>query len=281
MIVVFRRIKAAAGRVTGTEWLLVAVEGLLVFVGILAAFQLQEWAEDRREGRALDRLMDRLFEEAQLLVVDLNNHVVSFDQITKDADERAIMISEGQCPPAEAWRNLRFVEFYPAVTPPTAVYDEMIATVGQSAIPDYDVRFALTKARSSLDFLSAQNEHFRRSVELIADDDDRLSITYRRLEEDTTDIGDGSDAIAMTYDREALCADNAFRKRLMHVTRNQRRMQQYRVAAAEDAAYMCRALGSMIGRKCFDPIMADLLGEERATHLAKRAEELEAAYDNY
>ena len=215
------------------------------------------------------------------MVVELNDHVVSFDGIMKDGDDRAVMISEGQCPPAESWRNLRFIDFYPAITPPTAVYDEMIATVGQSAIPDYDVRFALTKARSSLDFLRAQNEHFRGAVELLPDDDDRVSITYRRLDEETTDIGDGSDAISATYDREALCPDAAFRKRLMHVTRNQRRMQQYRVAAAEDAAYMCRVLGTMVGRDCFDAILTDIVGDERATYLARKAEELEAAYDNY
>ena len=47
MITIIRRIRAAAGRVTATEWILVAVEGFLVFLGIYAAFQLEQWAEDR------------------------------------------------------------------------------------------------------------------------------------------------------------------------------------------------------------------------------------------
>lgn len=47
MISIIRRIRAAAGRVTATEWLLVALEGFLVFLGIFAAFQLEQWAEDR------------------------------------------------------------------------------------------------------------------------------------------------------------------------------------------------------------------------------------------
>lgn len=47
MIIILRRIRAATGRVTATEWILVAVEGFLVFLGIFAAIQLEQWAEDR------------------------------------------------------------------------------------------------------------------------------------------------------------------------------------------------------------------------------------------
>lgn len=66
MIIILRRIRAAVGRVAATEWLLVALEGFLVFLGIFAAFQLEQWAEDRGWQRKTEASKAALREELAL-----------------------------------------------------------------------------------------------------------------------------------------------------------------------------------------------------------------------
>lgn len=276
MIVIFRRIREAAGRVTGTEWLLVAVEGLLVFVGIVAAFQLQEWATDRREEREIERTMREMVEESRIGIVFIDQRVREFASYLERSNAAALQLGQGQCPAADGFAAFENLEFFPPLEPPHAVYDELVAGVGLSAIPDYDARFAISVYRQQFDMMRANNVRFNDLERFTDVGDVRQSLDF------TLETGeDRLNFVDTDYDRDALCADRTFRNRVAWASRAQNVVQGWREELLGRAAYMCQALADQVGEQCLNAVYTDLLGKERAEEIAAMGETTRARFDNY
>ena len=64
-MILFKRVGDSFRHIEDREWLLLVLETLGVLVGILLAFELQEWASNRAAAAKHDEMMDRLFEESE------------------------------------------------------------------------------------------------------------------------------------------------------------------------------------------------------------------------
>lgn len=263
MIVVFRRIKEAAGRVTGTEWLLVAVEGLLVFLGIVAAFQLQEWATDRREAKQMERISHGLLEEARTAVALIWQNMETRREPLERAQQIAAKLAAGQCPSEAEMVDLRFAEVFDPIDPPSGVYDELVAGAGLSAIDDSNARLGIDFYRNARAIYLNQLANFRdNSWRILRENDPDVSIIY--------DDAAQSD-MRIEFDLNALCRDREFADRVNYVVRDQTFFQhRYRNDLFENAAFMCVALADMEGTTCTGAWMKDVLPPSAAQLIEER-----------
>lgn len=278
MIVILRRIKAAACRVTGTEWLLVLVEGLLVFLGIFAAFQLDQWAEDRREAKQVERLMERLFVEAQGAVGHYDFYSRQENAILAEAQANALLFARGECP--ADFTTIEQVNRRVVDPPRSAALTELVEVVGLSAIPDDDLKNQLsayhygnTKFYSELDRLQRETVplfdegDLRRRLKLDAE----IAAADNSLSSNLVDMPTLTFAV---YDRERLCADNDFKQRYIASTTQLLELNAMRLDMLIVSMRVCRQIGRMIGRECFDERLRPLLGEDRINALDAHVRQL-------
>ena len=263
MIVILRRIRQAAGRVTGTDWVLVAVEGLLVFLGIVAAFQLQEWAEDRREARQVERLLGQLLDETRTGLQDLiyfNRGGASGVRAMRAAQAE---LDAGRCPADMS--HVGFIGLLKVrVSPTRPAFEELVNTVGLSAVPDSDVRAAMLAYDYQQSAYVLALEDFEPPT--IVDRDDPRA----RLRLESTGVDDDPLTLefpgiwverfksAFDYDREALCADRAFAQRHAHALYFLEAIQGMRADTIVRTADLCLRLADHLDTDCFGGTLADL-----------------------
>lgn len=252
MIVVFRRIRAAAGRVTGTEWVLVFVEGLLVFLGIVAAFQLEQWADTRRETKARHDLMERLTVEAEANVRLLRNESAHYEEVTRSVSDLIDRwLKDGQCPTDE----IVLISQIPTLRDETVVYDEMIGAGGLSLLPDNNVREAIADYHSMRQFYVGQQalmRDFQAQNPLV---DSLVDIGFRS--------GVNADGdIEILLPQEGRCDDPRATTKIMVVAAAFTRLQEWRATLANRAIRKCAVLADRVGRDCVPDPERPLEGED-------------------
>lgn len=254
MVVLWQRIKAATGKIRDTEWLLLFLEGLSVVVGVLIAFQLQQWGDDQRSKIEQERLMHRLLDEARQDLSYLRGIQAQNFERLQEAGSVVMSMNARTCPSADEFEGLWGVDAYPSMTPPDTVYQEMINGAGLSSIEDQRAREAIVDYRTSVDFIDGQIQFFRPDVSLTDLGINGLSYYYdperRRL-------------ARIEVDTEAVCANPTFSNYVNKAVRNQHRMQQYRYMTVQAAAHMCFELARIVGEKCFDGPLASLTVGDR------------------
>jgi hypothetical protein len=224
---------------------LLFLETLGVLVGILLAFELQEWGQRRSDAAKHRQLMERLFEESQSDVSVLR----SFRAVEREmaANERgfATALSAGQCPAEAAWSAAMSVNMYPPVTVPSGVYDELMGAGGLSSIEDPSVRTSIQRFRGYFDLTSRQSDAFRASriagrvgIEI---DDPRVTVRFDPAADEPEII---------TYDRNALCGDKGFRNRMIDNVRDHGVILSREADLTDHAIRMCATLGRLVGRAC-------------------------------
>lgn len=256
-----RKVGAAFGRIEGRDWALLGLETLSVVLGILIAFELNEWASQRDEQRRNHVMIERLFEESELDVTVLRD-IQRTMRSNVDTQKRFVagFSSPDGCPQQGLWDAASTVDMYPSVTAPHAVLDEMLAAGGLSSIGDLSIRKAIAQYAGYLEYAARQNEFFRdKHQQVIPPDDMRVTLTL--------DPAAGEPEVAK-FDRPALCADRRFRNRMVESTRNQMAILDYRTAATDRAIAMCAKIGRALGKVCAPPD-GPLLGDD--AELARKA----------
>ena len=246
MIVLWDRIRNAAGGIRDTEWLLLVLEAFGVVIGVFLAFQLQEWAEDQREARAQESLMGRLLEESRQNLLELRDtQKRRYDRVMEAAD-LVDRMNAGTCPSPEEFRAFWRMDFYPTVSVPETAYLEMINSIGLSGIDDYAARSAIAEYRRDVEFFQGQNEHFRSAPSIIDQELDGINYRYDRNRGSLT---------RLDVDMPKLCGNPRFVNAVNQSTRNQHRMQQYRYQIVQSAAHMCFELARLNDARCFEGVL--------------------------
>ncbi|WP_265587689.1 hypothetical protein [Sphingomicrobium arenosum] len=241
MIALIRRLRTSAREVRPSDWLLVAIEGVIVFISIFAAFQLSEYAEDRRDAARLGRIEAQLLEEARTAMGLVWQRTSQRDEELPLARSAARDLAEGRCPDDAAFQSLWAVQLYEMIDPPSGVYDELVNSVGVSAL-SADARLAVDFYRNSLNYAKGQLPNFRSQEDLLRPEDPRLTVR-----DSGSDKGSG---LEMIFDRESYCADREFADVVNFAVRNQAVFQRYRNDLLDDAAFLCVVLAEEQGRKC-------------------------------
>ena len=276
MIAVLRRLRDTAGKIRATEWLLLGIETLAVVVGILIAFELEQWADDRREAREVDRTMRELLEEARYDVIHFDQAVRMFDSWIDDAKPHLETLAEGGCPPAAGFEAIARMEIFPPVEPPQSVYDELVAGKGLSSLPSSEARIAVSIYQQQLAVMRSDRNNAtsgQRPETIVPADDPRLSL-YPKPD----NPNDFYDVTRIDYDAEALCTDKGVRNRAVWIGGAQRIVNGWRKDALGRAVNMCQALGDVVGEPCFENMPQSRIDETRAKELDAMGDKVRATY---
>lgn len=253
-MILFKRIGESFQHIEDREWVLLALETLGVLVGILLAFELQEWASRRSDAAKHQQIMDRLFEESEQDVATLRQ---LRDVLAKQSDTEvdfATQLGEGKCPPEPLWAAVSTVQMLPSLDVPRSVYSELMGSGGLSSIDDPRVRKAIAMFSSELAWSEGQIDYFRRNrQEVVPLSDSRMHLRYDRKADEPE---------VAQYDRAALCSDHGFRNRMVSAARNHKVFAGYHEGMTELAINMCGVLGASVDRTCEPSDGGPLQGED-------------------
>ena len=241
-MLLFERIGKSFREITSREWALLSLETVGVVAGILIAFQLNEWALRRNQAAKHQQMMERLFEESEWDIVSLRSIRDILRGQVKMEEEFAAQLTNGQCPPERLWRAVGTVGMLPALDAPRSVYHELMGAGGLSSIDEPAVRMEITNFNRSMEWGQRQIDYFRMvKRDPVPAEDPRIRVKYDRAADEPQ---------VETYDRQALCGDQAFQNRMAQETRQHRVALGYHETATEDAIFMCGVLGEALGRRC-------------------------------
>jgi hypothetical protein len=256
-MILFKRVGDSFRHIEDREWLLLFVETLGVLVGILLAFELQEWASNRAAAAKHQEMMDRLFEESEQDVGSLRDIRDLLLAQSKTEVDFVTQLSAGKCPPKEMWTAVGTVQMLPSLELPRSVYMELMGSGGLSSIPDPRVRKTIALFNSELAWSEGQIGYFRgQRPDPVPFSDRRIRLRYDPAAEEPE---------VAEYDRAALCADPAFRNQMVSAARNHRVFASYHDGVTWSAIVMCGALGESIGRRCEPAFGGPLKGKDVET----------------
>lgn len=269
-MILFKRVGESFRHIEDREWVLLFLETLGVLIGILLAFELQEWGQRRSEAAKHRQLMERLFEESEMDIAVIRDIRDALNQLVSGEKSFALALAKNQCPPESEWRAVETINMLPALTAPTSVYQELLGAGGLSSVDRKDVRKALALFHGNMDWSQQQVAYFRQvSKEPVPESDPRVTLTFDPTQEEPE---------VATFDRKALCDDHAFRNSFAAALRQHVVFTNYHDGSVQDAINMCIRLGDSIGRSCTPAFGGPLKGadaEVAAKIAAKMRKDLE------
>ena len=258
-MILFKRVGESFRHIEDREWLLLFLETVGVLVGILLAFELQEWAANRAEAAKHRQLMERLFEESEVDVLVLRGWRSDLASIIEPEKTFAVALAKGQFPAANQWDPVNTVNMMPAVTAPSSVYQELTGAGGLSTIDRREVRLALAQFHGTLEWAQKQVDFFREArVTPLQPSDSRVRVAFDPTKDEPE---------VWTFDRPALCSDQAFKNRMASATRAHVVYANYQKDVEESAVETCAALAESMGKSCA-PMDQPLTGHD--AELAQR-----------
>ena len=238
----FERVGKSFREITAREWALLSLETIGVVAGILIAFELNEWALRRNQSAKHQQMMERLFEESEWDIISLRFIRDILRGQVKMEEEFAAHLTNGRCPPVRLWSAVGTVAMLPALDAPRSVYHELMGAGGLSSIDEPAVRMEITNFNRSMEWGQKQIDYFRMvKRDPVEAEDPRIRVRYDAAADEPQ---------VETYDRQALCGDQAFKNRMAQETRQHRVALSYHEAATEDAIYLCGVLGESLGQRC-------------------------------
>lgn len=259
-MILFKRVGESFRHIEDREWVLLTLETVGVLVGILIAFELQQWGQQRSDDAKHRQLMERLFEESEMDVAALRDMRDVLVGLVDREKSFGIALAKGQCPPPSQWEAVNTIAMLPALTAPDSVYRELMSASGLSAVERRDVRTAIAQFHGNLEWSQQQVAYFRQVKEdPVSTRDPRQTITFDPAQHEPE---------VVTYDRQALCADHGFRNTFAASLRQHIVFTSYHAGSVADAIDMCVRLGDYVGRSCV-PAFGDPLKDDDATWAAK------------
>lgn len=237
------------------KWLIAAKESgslrhwgmelVVVTVGILLAFELQAWAEGRREAKQQRDLTERLFLESEEVAAALIDERDRYGTTIKNQlTALDSWVEGGVCPKSdEAWNAFFQSGFYNAPTYPTTAYDEMIGSGGLQSLPTTRVRDAVSNFHAASRYYHQDLDYFRLGY-MTRDD------SYNDALEPTDIDVRGYNGVSLDVDREQACQDEEILRDIAYSVRNFVVMQRYRATLTYKALAMCTALADELGESC-------------------------------
>jgi hypothetical protein len=227
------------------NWFAVALEFVIVIAGVVIGFQITEWRAQAQRADAEHLALQRLQSESEAVVTFWAETVSQSVEANRNRQRAVALLSEGHLPPEdiEAFEaGLSSMGFYAAMTPPSTVFDELVASGGLTQISDIAARAAVSNYASGFDFISGQLDQFRLSVgDLMTADDGLVFSVY---------TPDSPFLRRIEYDFEVLASNRVFVSKMVGAVRNQRVFLYFRMGALRDAIEMCVAVSAAVDREC-------------------------------
>jgi len=137
----------------------VFLDFLIVVVGVLIAFQITEWSEEREAENRRQAALVRLHGESELAVGYLREIVGMYDDFAVHRSEAIQRMIDNDWEGADLdnmTTGITSAGILPSASPPRSVYDEVISTGQFSALGDPALRTAIPDYYGRLSFLQGQ-----------------------------------------------------------------------------------------------------------------------------
>lgn len=223
------------------DWAMVGIEFVLVVVGVLFAFQINEWAAEKASADTNQQAGERLLEEVERDVAYLRQ-ATDYEQENVDALRDGLSrarTGRGE-PVKEASFTARLVSARSmvALAPPSSVYDDIVSSGGLNRIGDEGVRAAIGRFRSTLSFEERMRQQLQTTLP-----------SFERIEAFDYSIG-GSGQLVASVNFRALAGDRQALQIIALTAENHRILLMLRTRALRDGMQVCLALAKSLGRSC-------------------------------
>jgi hypothetical protein len=222
---------------------MIAIEFMLVVLGVLLAFQINEWANGRADAAERRLATERLLEEAERTIA-YNRQAVEFERsLLSDLGFAVGLIQRGSWRPDDEARmvnGLARARSMVALAPPSSVYEDVVSSGDLNKIGDVALRSAISRYRSTLSF----EERMRQQLQVPL-------ATYERIPAFRYKVDPaGNQRIRLWVDFPALLRDGQALQTIALTAENHRILNMLRVRALRDSEEMCVALAGAVGRIC-------------------------------
>jgi len=237
---IVKRVTAALRR---QDWAMVTVEFVLVVLGVLLGFQINEWASRRASAGERRTATERLLEEAER-DISYNRQAVDFEQgVLRDlgfAVGRVASKSWQKTDEDRITTGLAKARSMVALSPPSSVYDDVVSSGDLNRIGNVAVRAAISRYHSTLSF----EERMRQQLQAPLADYERIpAFDYETDQE-------GRKRIKLIVDLPSLLSDRRAQQMLALTAENHRILLMLRRRAFKDSVDMCIALAASLGSHC-------------------------------
>ena len=150
--------------VKAQNWTAVGLDFVIVVVGVLMAFQIAEWNENRNAKALRSTALDRLLAESEQAVLYLRGSVDRFEEGNAKRYELLSRLAEDDWQDVDSDQMVLGIVTMgrmPAVAPPRSAYDEIIASGLFAELGDATARESVTGYYASIDYLNGMSDYLR------------------------------------------------------------------------------------------------------------------------
>ncbi len=133
------------------EWTAIALDFVIVVVGVFIGIQVANWNEVRSERAAEERYLIRLFADTQANIAELTNVVDLHERRAAVlADLEDVLLNDGEALP-DAVLQGTLCRFFvqPGATLQLGTYDELVASGALSILRDEELRILLSRQQTA------------------------------------------------------------------------------------------------------------------------------------
>jgi hypothetical protein len=236
-------VKRVTNALKRQDWAAVAIEFILVVVGVLLAFQINEWATERQAGAERQATTERLLYETEDDVAYFRSMVEAHQESVRDL---SYALDQMQ---TDTWREANRAQMQSGLTasvyldapsPPSSVYDDIVASGMLGKIGDPRLRSAISDYRAKLNLLSRLIDYIRQTAPKL-DREDSLHYVYDAA---------GPRPARLVVDFAALAGDAKLRSSLALMDDRQAFILKWWRETLGASERMCRELGRKLGQPC-------------------------------
>jgi hypothetical protein len=227
------------------NWFAVAIEFVIVIAGVVIGFQITAWNAERASRALETELLGRLLAETEEALVYLDNGIDRAQGFFDRLEYATAIVHSGSLDGADRDRviqGLGGTGYYPTITPPRAVQDELINSGRSAELRSDDVRSALASYNSELAFITGQLDYFRSDPFFIWRDYPELWRTVYDQDENDRNRSDP--------DLQAIIEHPVIPSRVTQSLRDQYVFIIYRGRARSAAFALCEALARELDTTC-------------------------------
>ena len=221
----------------------VAIEFVLVVVGVLLAFQINEWAAERDAHSERIAATERLLIEAEETVIYFKRASAARRALIEDMSYTLDHLQRGTFAGADQGRMQSAVTrivYLGAPSPPTTVYDDLVASGMLGKIGDPELRSAIGTYRSNLALLTKLIDYVRQTAPKL-DREQSMHYAYN---------ASGPRPARLEVNFTALARDRKLQSSLALLNDRQWYILQTWDNTLAAASVMCRDLAETLKKQC-------------------------------
>lgn len=236
------------------NWPAIWIEFILLVAGVFLGIQVANWNEERQLDAQRSAALARLHAESEAATAYLERRmqVIGGEAALRTEVLRRLSDNDWQgAEPVQMAKALDSLQYAPAISPPRAVYDELISTGLYSELGDPRLREAVSVYIAQIGWVERQIDYIR--ARFVARSEGRAFAG----EHPVFDPGSPRQ-VRMAYDLPALSEDPEFVANAIRNNESTIAQVEWTSGLLEKARKMCAEISRIDGRPCKTPVEVTL-----------------------